>query len=100
LTNNFYRAVASVCTIICSVLFWLAGFMVKESMKAFPGQRLPAGEWLVPGILFFAAVPLTVILIKRIVPGFVSSKDGYTLWVNRSPFLILFIAFFLMGLFL
>jgi len=85
---------------MCSALFWLAGFMVKESAKTFPGQNLPAGEWLVPGILFSAAVPLAVLLIGRIVPRIASAEDTLSLWGSRSIFLVLFVVFFSLGLFL
>lgn len=99
MTNNFYRAVAFVCTVICSTLFWLAGFMLKESRLAFPEQNLPAGEWLVPGILFFAAVPLAVILIKHIVPRIVSNNNRMALRIARAVIILIFTALFATGLF-
>lgn len=99
MTANFYRAVASVCTILSSTLFWLAGFMLNESRTAFPGQKMPAGEWLVPGLLFFAAVPLAVLIIKHMIPRIVTNKSRNALWIAQTVIILIFIVLFALGLF-
>jgi len=96
--TNFYRAMTAVCAIIISGLIWLAAFVLKESIRVYSWVNLPASEWLVPGILLITAVPLTALLVTRMVPRLFNPENTAGIRMGRIFFMLAFFVVAAMGL--
>jgi hypothetical protein len=90
-TTNARRAFTSVLFIMASVLFWLAGFMLNDSIKQYTLAAMPAGEFLVPVILFLAGIPIVKIIICNLVPGLTENPGRHTHTILRVGFFAAFL---------
>jgi hypothetical protein len=75
LTDNFSRALTITLTIMSGLLFWLAAFMINDTLQTSPSQNLLPGDILVPAILFFSAVPVAWIVGKNLIPRLFTSPN-------------------------
>ena len=95
MTTNARRAFTSVLFIMSSGLFWLAGFMLNDSIKHYKLAAMPAGEFLVPGILFLAGISIVIIIFNNLIPALFENPRRHTHSIVR----VLFCAAFLLVLY-
>jgi hypothetical protein len=97
LTTNFARALTLTLTIITGLLFWLSSFMLNDSILTNTWQKLPAGEWLVPTILFISAVPMAWIVIKNLIPSLFAAANQGAVRIVRFIFTLVFMGILILG---
>jgi hypothetical protein len=85
------RALTSVLFIMGASLFWLAGYMLHESINQYTLKAMPAGEFLVPVILFLAGIPTVVIIMRNLVSGLSENPGRPMCTILRVLFLAAFL---------